>query len=155
MRDMEAIDEREGPYPWAREIRGEFPHHDYQPPRDGWPGGDRFGFQHQREYTARNYAPGEHALAEEWSVALPAMDWLITETWWDLPSAHFTRVEGLAERGLSMAEFLGGVGELRQVVYTARRYVARRWEHDPLADIRRRARQGEGPSRKCPGGTRG
>lgn len=142
--NVAAGEPREGPYPWARDYPGEFRHHDYQPPRDGWPGGDRFGWKRERVFTTRTFTDAERELAERWGVSLPVMDWQVRETWWDLPNRNLVRLATTPSVSFFDVDSPFG-GTFSQEHHAARRYASARWERDPLADVRRRILNGEQP----------
>lgn len=114
----------------------EFRYHDELPARDGWPGGKRYGYSVERTFQPRDWtdADREHAHGER--IALPKIDLLTVETWWDQP--YDVWVEPIIDDLEVYAWDVGPVVEsTRRVTHTARRYAFRYWRYTPPWQVSR------------------
>ncbi|WP_433067341.1 hypothetical protein [Dactylosporangium sp. CS-033363] len=59
--------------------------HGTLPPVGDWPGGTRYGLHRDRLLQDRGWTDADRAFAAKHHMELPDVDWLTTETWWDLP----------------------------------------------------------------------
>lgn len=111
----------------------EWPDCGYAPPRDGWPGGIRYGVRTERQLVGHGWSQEARAIAADHQITLPEVRWRVFEWWWDQPVSD--RVEVVAEGG----EGLHRTFTQRHI--TARKY-GRSWWDDNVDHLLALAREG-------------
>ena len=114
----------------------EFAWHDTFPATEGWPGGDRWGYQIRRHLLVpRDWTEQEHRIAAALDIVLLGVDSCTVELWWDKPARHYYAVRRPTPALRFTDNPLDSFELPEREVHYAIKYGRRVWDHpNPLPE---------------------